>query len=86
MQLIILQKEALQIMNFKDQLFYSSPLFFKNNILNFGDNTTLENIFLSIAQSVSKYFPYFVIGLHFQDICIGIKLDLNHCTKNEVFR
>ena len=36
-RLIILQKKALQIMNFKDQLFHSSPLFSSNNILKFGD-------------------------------------------------
>ena len=31
-RLIILQKKALRIMNFKDQLFHSSPLFSENNI------------------------------------------------------
>ena len=36
-RLIILQKKALPIMNFKDQLFHSSPLFSSNNILKFGD-------------------------------------------------
>ena len=34
-RLIILQKKALRIMNFKDQLFHSSPLFSENNILKF---------------------------------------------------
>ena len=32
-RLMILQKKALQIMNFKDQLFHSSPLFSENSIL-----------------------------------------------------
>ena len=36
-RLIVLQKKALRIMNFKDQLFHSSPLFSSNNILKFGD-------------------------------------------------
>ena len=43
-RLIILQKKTLWIMNFKDQLFYSSRLFSSNNILKFGDNIALENI------------------------------------------
>ena len=32
-RLIILQKKSLRTMNFKDQLFHSSPLFSSNNIL-----------------------------------------------------
>ena len=35
---IILQKKALRIMNFKDQLFNLCPLFSKNNILRFGNS------------------------------------------------
>ena len=38
-RLIILQKKALRIWNFKEQLFYLSPLFFSNNILKFSDKT-----------------------------------------------
>ena len=46
--LIIIQKKALQIMNFKDQLFHPTPLFSSNNILKFGDKIT-ENIrFISV--------------------------------------
>ena len=43
-RLIILQKRALQIMNFKDQLFDSSPLFSSSNILKPGDKITLLQI------------------------------------------
>ena len=40
-RLIILQKKAQLIMNFKDQSFHSSPLFSENNILKFGGKITL---------------------------------------------
>ena len=57
-RLIILQKNALQIINFKDQLFHSSPLFSENNILKFSDKITLENILsinlLSLKYTVNK--------------------------------
>ena len=36
-RLIIFQKKVLQIMNFKDRLFHSSPLVFENIILKFRD-------------------------------------------------
>ena len=52
-RLNVLQKEALRIMNLKDQLFYSSPLFSSNNILKFGDKITLENI-LFISKSINR--------------------------------
>ena len=52
-RLIVLQKKALRIMNFKDQLFHSSPLFSSNNILKFGDKITLENIFF-VSKSINK--------------------------------
>ena len=52
-RLIILQKKALQIMNFKDQLFHSSPLFSSNNILKFGEKITLENI-LFVSKSINR--------------------------------
>ena len=58
-RLIILQKKALRIMNFKDQLFHSSPLFSENNILKFIDKITLENIFFvnkSVNRQVSPIF------------------------------
>ena len=52
-RLIVLQKKALRIMNFKDQLFHSSPLFSSNNILKFGDKITLENI-LFVSKSINR--------------------------------
>ena len=55
-RLIILQKKALRIMNFKDQLFHSSPLFSSNNILKFGDKITLENV-LFISKSINRQVP-----------------------------
>ena len=58
-RLIILQKKALRILNFKDHLFHSSPLFSENNILKFGDKITLENILFvnkSISRQVSPIF------------------------------
>ena len=45
-RLIILLKKAVQIMNFKDQLFHLNPLFSTNNIFKFGDEILLENISL----------------------------------------
>ena len=73
-RLIILQKKALRIMNFKDQLFHSSPFFSSNNILKFGDKITLENI-LFVSKSISRQIPlYFMTGLLFQETCIGMKL------------
>ena len=73
-RLIILQKKALCIMNFKDQLFHSSPLFSENNILKFIDKITLEIYFLSINQLIDKCLPNVMIDLHFQGICTDMKL------------
>ena len=62
-------------MNLKNQLFHSNPLSSENNILKFGDKITLEKVFfLSINQSIDKSLPYFLIGLHFQEIYIDAKL------------
>ena len=55
-RLIILQKNALCIMNFKGQLFHSSPLFFENNILKFIDKITLENIRF-VNKSINRQMP-----------------------------
>ena len=55
-RLIILEKKALQVMDFKDQLFHSSPLFSSNNILKFGDKITLGNI-LFVSKSISRQVP-----------------------------
>ena len=49
-RLIIIQMKVLRIMDFKDQLFRSSPLFSENKILKFGDKITLENINISIGK------------------------------------
>ena len=61
-------------MNFKDQLFHSSPLFSSNNILKFGDKITSENI-LFISKSINRQaLLYLMIGLHSQETYIGMKL------------
>ena len=43
-------------MNFREQLFHSSPLISENNILKFGDKITLKNI-LFINKSVNRQVP-----------------------------
>ena len=61
-------------MNFKDQLFHSSPLFSENNILKFTDKITLENI-LFVNKSINRQVPPIFYGcLHFQGICTDMKL------------
>ena len=55
-RLIIIQKKALRIINFKDQLFHSTPLFSENNILKFIDKITLENI-LFFNKSINRQVP-----------------------------
>ena len=69
---IIIQKKALRIMNFKDQLLHSSPLFSANNILK--SKTYIKIFFLSVNQSTDKCFLYFTIDLHFPEICTDMKL------------
>ena len=73
--MIALQKKALRTMNFKDQLFHSSPLFSLNNILKFGDKITLENtIFISksinrqVCSSFNDWFTY-SRNLHRYETC-----------------
>ena len=56
-KLIVLWKKALLIMNFKDQLFHSSPCFSLNNILKFGNKITLENINF-ISKSIIRLSPF----------------------------
>ena len=58
-RLIILQKKALQIMNFKDQLFHSSPLFSSNSIFKFGNKITLENI-IFVSKSINSKCPLYL--------------------------
>ena len=58
-RLIILQKKALRFINFKDQLFHSSPFFSENNILKFIDKIASENMLFvnkSINREVSPIF------------------------------
>ena len=54
--LIILQKKALRIMHFRDQLFHSSPLSSLNNILKSGDRITLENI-VFVRKCINRQVP-----------------------------
>ena len=82
-RLIILQKKALRIMNFKDQLFHSSPLFSENNILKFTDKITLENI-LFVNKSINRQVPLifydwftFSGDLHRYETCWSVTDHLN---------
>ena len=81
--LIILQKKALRMMNLKDQLFRSSPLFSSNNILKFGDKITLENI-IFVSKSINRQVPYifydwfiFSENLHRYETCWSVSTHLN---------
>ena len=81
--MIILQKKALRIMNFKDQLFHSSPLFFPNNILKFGDKILLENI-LFVSKSINRqvisiFYDWFAFSrnLHVYETCWSVTNHLN---------
>ena len=80
---IILQKKALRIMNFKDQLFHSSSLFSENNILKFGVIVTLENI-LFVNKSINRQVPHifydwftFSGNLHKCETCWSVNDHLN---------
>ena len=82
-RLIILQKRALRIMNFKDQLFHSSPLFSSNNILKLGDKITLENI-LFVSKSINRqvssiFYDWFIFSgnLHRYETCWSVTNYLN---------
>ena len=82
-RLIILQKKALRMMNFKDHLFHSSPLFSSNNVLKFGDKVTLENI-LFISKSINRqvcsiFFDWFTFSgnLHRYETCWSVTNHLN---------
>ena len=80
---IILQNKALRVINFRDQLFHSSPLFSSNNILKFGDKITLENILFvskSINTQVSSIFnDWFTFSgnLHRYETCWSATNHLN---------
>ena len=82
-RLILLQKKALRIMNLKDQLFHSSPLFSENNILKFIDKITLENI-LFVNKSINRQVPpifydWFTFSgdLHRYETCWSVTDHLN---------
>ena len=85
-RLIILQKKRLRIMNFKNQLFHSSVLFPSNNILNFGDKITIENIIFvskSISRLVTSIFnDWFTFSgkLHWYETCWSVTNHLNNPT------
>ena len=81
-RLIILQKKALRIMNFKE-LFHSSPLFSENNILKFSDKITLKNI-LFVNKSINRQVPpifydWFTFSgdLHRYETCWSVNDHLN---------
>ena len=70
-------------MNFKDQLFHSSPLFSENNILKFIDKITLEKI-LFVNKSINRQVPpifydwfTFSRDLHRYEICWSVNDHLN---------
>ena len=82
-RLIVLQKKALQIINFKDQLFHSRPLFSSKNILRFGNKITLENI-IFVSRFIKRQVPSvfydwftFLGNLHIYKTCWSVTNHLN---------
>ena len=70
-------------MNFKDQLFHSSPLFSQNNILKFIDKITLENK-LFVNKPINRQVPpifydrfTFSGNLHRYETCWSVNDHLN---------
>lgn len=70
--------KALQIANFKDELFYSNPLFSTFNIMKFDNKVILENI-LFVSQSIKRLVPWLIYdwlsfsqNLHRYEICWSI--------------
>ena len=61
-RLIILQKETLQIMNLKHQLFHSGPLFSANSFLEFGDTSTSGNI-IFVSKSINRQVSIYILCL-----------------------
>ena len=55
-RLVILQKKAIQIMNYQPQNSHTSPLFRKAAVLKFKDKINLENI-LFISKSINNLLP-----------------------------
>ena len=73
-------------MNFIDQLFHSTPLFSKNNILNFGDEITLGNI-LFVSKSINRqvsfiFYDWFTFSgnLPSNETCWSVNNHLNTAT------
>ena len=70
-------------MNFKDQLFHSSPLFSENNILKFNDKITFGNILFvnkAINRQVSPtFYDWFTFSgdLHRYKTCLSVTDHLN---------
>ena len=60
----------------KDQLFHSNPLFSSNNILEIWGQNYINYIILfsSVNPSTGKSLLYFMIGLHFQEAYVGMKV------------
>ena len=47
----------------------------KNNFIECKQSRTYNLLFVNKSiKSTHKCFPYFIIGLHFQEICIDMKL------------
>ena len=55
-RLVILQKQALKIINFQPRNSYSSPLSKRSFILKFSDKVTLENTLL-VSKSINNILP-----------------------------
>ena len=73
-------------MNFKYQLFHSSPLFSENNILKFNDKIALENL-LFVNKSINRQVPpmfydwfTFLVDWHRYKTCLSENEHLNRPT------
>ena len=51
-QIIVLQKQAITIINFQPRNFHTSPLFKQNSIIKFQDKICLENILFEHSQKL----------------------------------
>ena len=72
--MIILQRKALRIINFKEQLFHSSPLFSSNNVLKFGEKITLGKIIFVSKSINTQVCSIFNDWFTFSGNYIGMKL------------
>ena len=55
-RIVILQKNAIRVINFQPRNFHTSPLFKQNSILKFQDKICLENI-LFISKTLNNLSP-----------------------------